>query len=277
MMDHGVVASLLTLALFVAGLALEVHRVAAPPDPSLGPLVVIAVDGLTWPQLNPLIRSGRVPRVAALARRSRARVVHQVGQPPELFWDLATRARTSSLVEPGTARPLELVRLWDALRRRGERVALHDFPGAEAGSAAVSDQRQRLRNALTQLGSKGPDGPTASFISIGGGPRASALTVALLDNFLDELYRRVAPHIVVVVGRGRGLAGTPDDEGLWMADGPGLRAGPMDPGLRVSELSPTLMYLRGHPVPVGSPEGPSRAAIAPAWWDGHPLHWEELP
>lgn len=291
--------SLFALALLAVAAWLAFAPAARPR------LVVIGVEGLSWPEVAPALQRD-APELARLAAAQRAELTGSAGAPLRFLWDWATTARPL-IPRPGSA-PRPPLAIWDVAARHGLRALVVSWPGkpgvaahpsagelgpvvprplappladpwqarlaADRGAAEIAVRlAKQVAPDLLFVGFQGPASPT--------GPDGPALAPAPPAGYwsaLDEALGRVSAALgpgatIVVIGRGSGRSGTPAADGVWIASGAGLAVGPRPGPIRHLEVAPTLLELAGLPLPVGALGRPS------SWVRAAPTapDWRELP
>lgn len=277
-------------------------------------LVVVAIDGLSWPILTPLISANEAPTLARLASACRGSLISEPGQSPGLFWERVVRVRPPGILDASSGRPLSGLTIWETLSRSGDRVAMVDWPSAPgttilsggktecpapsaepplpAGDerSSVLEARQDQRGVTTALWTVARQAPVAVFLGL------SVLHDALLSprpelkrpfmagyaRALDaELARLLdglsADSTVIVLGRGLGSVGSPGENGVFLGRGPGLSGGPLEGPVRDVEVGPTLVRLCSRPLPLGTQAAPCRFVLKTSETGILTMDWEPRP
>jgi hypothetical protein len=276
-------------------------------------LVVIGIDGLSWAILTPAMARGDAPVLAKLVQHTRGILVPTPDQARQSFWDWVGLVRTPSLKDPATGALLAPRPIWDLLSARHS-LGMVGWPGL--GGVRLYPEASTLELPTIQREGKPTDPSTSpgerlawdrghvsaavkmmqmhdpDYLLIGlGGPfvpesghgpeHAISPSSSYWTAFDAELGRLLAAltreTTVVVLGRALGPGGTPAADGIWTGSGPGLATGPMSQPVRADEVGPTITYLGGAPLPIGTIALPTKALLDPSWMENHPVRWEVCP
>lgn len=240
-----------------------VPALAPLPPPPPGPLVVLAIDGVTWPQLAPLLTRGALPALTRRAGGQHAAIADSPVVPfPELWrglnltphvercgrtwarygWPTTTDiVKSEMVVLPPDASPLPT----ELARRLGR----------DRGTSAAAARRlhELPRPALLMAYFSGPSDSTAAA---GDAPLAPLTTDYgnLLAAALDAVIAAApADGTVVLIGRGTGRPGLPDGQGAWYAVGPRIVPGALPGPIHTAQLAATLLEIAGLPLPPTTP------------------------
>lgn len=249
----------LGLSIVVLALVAQVPGWAPVPPPPPAPVVVLAVDGFTWPQLAPLVQRGALAGIAAHGQLQHAAVLPSGDVPFDQLWlslDLKRHVEDCGRPAARFAWPIT------GDLTPGELVVLP--PGAGPLPPALAERLGRdlgtSRAVVKRLGEKPApalllahfEGPLDPGQPLPGAP-LPPLVPAYATLFAGALDRAAAAapagSTVILVGLGTGRPGLPDGQGAWLAAGPRLRAGALAEALRASELAPTILELAGLPLP----------------------------
>ena len=100
--------------------------------------------------------------------------------------------------------------------------------------------------------------------------RAPDLTLKLRDRGFLSVLRADEP-----LKQRRAPYGTHHPHGIFLARGPGLRAGAQVPALPIAAVAPTLLYSLGLPIRTDMEAAPAFDAFSPAFVAQHRVAWEE--
>ncbi|MBI4858900.1 MAG: hypothetical protein HY815_01295 [Candidatus Riflebacteria bacterium] len=187
------------MALATLALALVVALVRQPPPRPVKAVpervLVVAAEGFCWPILTPALLSGRTPALAGLAAKRRARIVLPPGGRPGTFWTAAALVRGAP---PGSgAGSTGGLPLWEALARKGERLALVNWPVSSEGLGRERHETRLLPRSDQELPAVVPERPVARDL-----PPLMALRLSKDRRVVSLALRAHSVHVpgVLLVG-----------------------------------------------------------------------------
>jgi hypothetical protein len=255
-----------------------------------------------------------MPNMARLARGCRGRLVPPPGQLARSVYFWVNMLRAPALVSLEEAKPIPILSLPEALSRSGDRVVSINWPAPPgiqifpvelpAPAAALVLDTPPAQLDPTLLVRLGQDRgavraaidlfekvtPRALIVGLAGpfdvkfAPDASfavsppATYWSLLDATIGRLLAAMPPDsVVLVLGRGLGLEGTPAAEGVFLGTGGALASAPATEEIRATDVGASLLALCGDRLPIGAAGEPSPVWLDPAWLSAHPTRWELEP
>ncbi|MFQ5492110.1 MAG: alkaline phosphatase family protein, partial [Phycisphaerae bacterium] len=198
-----------------------------------------------------------------------------------LTWSDVAKVESSSSQELGDAHPYHLTHM-DLSRTRAYAASassngIHINVAGDRGDQGIAPGdyeafRQELIEALlTRCVDPQTSEPLVTQVwtreEIFDGPRigfAPDLTLAFRDHGFFSILRSDA----VLKARSVPM-GTHHPEGVWMANGPGVRRGAQFGPMEIVDVAPTVMYLLGQPIPEDFEGRVATDMLTPQYLEGH--------
>ena len=289
-------------AVIAVCVALWHSPLAAPPPPRrVAPVAFIAVDGLTWPVLTPMLASGEAPALAGLQHAQHANLQGSGVIPLSELWLAGAvweHAAKSGQVCAQLSWPSQPVaRLWKPGAVGGPAVII-DLPPVTDELVVIPPGHEPLppdmaRRMIRDLGTATAverlvKAQHVDYLTIGlGGPRDPSKATPggrmapipdgyarMLDGVLGRIIAALGPGATIIVaGRGSGRHDLPHGQGIWLAAGPDLAEGPLPGPVRTTDLPATILTLLDVPLPAAIPGRPSPWIFAGGGQDCPPFRW----